>query len=394
MSKKTNPNDIVAYRRREKRAAALPKLIIACAVIAVLVLVALNASKIVAPLEGIADNFEVTKRGPAGYPVKLPGSAGYRFYPYDDGFVLLTDTYLYAYAGDGAQIYAAQHGYANPHAIAGNKRVLAYDRNNRSFALYGKKGEAFRNSTEEKIVYATVGEEDSSAVVLKGTGYSNILEVYDGKGQWRYRRRFVDENIAQAAFVNSDTEIVVATIGFDSGDGTAKVYKFTTESEDDLVWEFALPENSLPLALYADPENAVVLCDKQVFVLNAADGSQKGSYGFVGDVADYAFSAQTRALVIDDFAEGAVMLVTLDDSANVIARIAVTATPEQIGVYDGEIVVLDATGITSYLPDLTQTDYIPLGDEYSGFIKINGEFLLLGYEKIEKAVIPDTELPE
>jgi len=391
MSRKTNPNDIVAYRRREKRAALLPKLIIACVVLTVVVLVALNASKIVAPLEGIADNFEVTKRGPAGYPVKLPGSAGYRFYPYDDGFILLTDTYLYAYAGDGAQIYAAQHGYANPHAVAGDKRVLAYDRNNRSFALYGKKGEIFRNNTEEKIVYATVGEEDSSAIVLKSAGYANILEVYDGKGQWRYRRRFVDENITQAVFINSDKELIVAAIGFDSGDGTANVCKFTTESEDDLVWKFALPANSLPIALYADTENVVILCDERLFILDVNDGSQKGSYDFVGNVVDYAFAPQVRALVIDDFAEGKVMLATLDDSANPIARIAIAATPEQIGVYDGEVVVLDRSGITAYSPDLTQTDFIPLGDEYSGFIKINGEILVLGYERIEKAVNPDSE---
>jgi len=382
--RKPSANDIIAYRRKRKRRSALPKIIAFLAALCVVIAAAANAPAIFAPFKGIVSKFGNTKRGPAGYPVRLPGSAGYDFRPYDDGFMLLTDTYLYVYAADGSLIQASQHGYANPRVSAGQKRILILDRNNRAFALYGRSGDVFKKTPAEKIVYGAAGENDSSAVVLKGSGYANVIEIYDGKGQWRYRRRFLDEHVMQIAFTDADKDIVVTALGFDSGDDKAAVYRFATDREDDEVWKCDLPDNSLPLALYADEDNVFILCDGHFLAIDAKAGVIKGSYRFSGSAADFAFSKEVSALLIDDYTAGAMLLVTLDGSANQIAETEVSGSPYQIGVYAGEISLLGENGIALYGADLTENGFIPISEEYSRFIRIGDAILALGYDKIDK----------
>jgi len=381
-----NINDMTAYRRKHGVKSFLPKIIVLLIVVLLAFIAVFNIKKIAAPFKGVAVNLNIgqTRRGPAGYPVKLPGSAGYTFLPYDDGFMLLTDTYLYVYAPDGAQIYAAQHGYAKPRAAVGGKKILTYDRNNSVFALYGKSGEVFKNTVEEKIVYGMAGEAGCSAVVLKGAGYANMIAVYGEKGQWLYRHRFTDEHIMQIRFLNSDREIVVSAIGFSSGDNKAAVYRFTTDSEDDLIWKCELPDNALPLALYADTDSVYALCDGCVFAIDAKSGEVRGEYVFSGNVVDYDFSGGGAALLIDDFASGTTIVAALDSSAELTATARVSGNPYSVSLYDAEISVLGATGVTLFGADLTQVDFLPLSEEYSKFIRMGDVILALGYEKIDK----------
>jgi hypothetical protein len=96
--------------------------------------------------------------------------------------------------------------------------------------------------------------------------------------------------------------------------------------------------------------------------------------------------AQTvyNALLIDDYTSGVTRLVTLNASARFIAENQTSASPYQIGAFKGELYILGASGIERYGMDLSPLSSIPLDEDYSKFIGVGSEILLLGYDKIDK----------
>ncbi|MDR0197095.1 MAG: DUF5711 family protein [Oscillospiraceae bacterium] len=390
-------NDITAYRRKKKREGFLLRLLPAGIVAVGIALIIINAETVFAPLEGIAKNFfERKPSGEAGFPVNLPGSAGYYFNGYDGGFMLLTDTYVYMYAENGARNNALQHGYANPRACVGDKRILIYDRNGRQFSLYGKNGRVYENGGDDRIVYAELGESNCAAVVFRGTVYASVLEVYDGKGRWKYRRRFVHEHVMRVAFTGGDKELIVASIGFDSGDNTACVRKFDTSSEnEDGIWKTVLPPNELPFAIYCGAENIFVLCDTAIFTLDAKSGAIKSDYVYDGTLTDYSFTDKNAALLVSDYSAGAKRLIVLDGNGGFLSLKDVGNNSAQVEIYDRAgsemIYVLESDRIFEYDKALNLMSEYNFGDEYSKFIKAKENFYLLGYDTVEMRALSENE---
>ncbi|MCL2633190.1 MAG: DUF5711 family protein [Oscillospiraceae bacterium] len=387
---RNNPNDIVAFRKRKKQKSNLINLIIFAIVTICVLLVVLNFRAIVAPLQGIAprlfNTFTGTTMGEAGFPVKLPGSTGYAFDNFEDGFTIVTDTYVYMYAANGAQYDLWQHGYANPRMSVNDKRILVYDQNGRQFSLYSKNGRVYHNSTDDRIVYAEMGSGDMAAIVYRGTVYTNILEIFDGRGNWKYRHRFVDEHIMRVAFMNNDKDIIVAVIGFYGGDNTAAVYRFdtTTADEEDGVWKSVLPLNALPLAIHADEENVFVLCDTGLFSFEADSGKSKGVFSFVGNIIDHDLNSDFSALLINDFSAGITWLVLLDSSAQIIAQAQVPAGSSQVKISKDGVYVLEPYRIACYDTLLSDYEAFSLDEEFTKFINIGNDILLFGYDMVEK----------
>ncbi|MDR0223287.1 MAG: DUF5711 family protein [Oscillospiraceae bacterium] len=395
-----NPNDITKYRRGKKRGKLALKPLVAAIIAAGAAFAAFNAETALAPFEGIARNlFGKKPSGAAGFPVRLPGSAGYFFGAYDGGFMLLTDTYIYTYGENGALINSLQHGYANPRASVNDKKILAYDQNGRQFSFYGRNGRVYEHSAEDRIVYAEIGENEAAAVVFRGTAYASVLEVYDGKGRWKYRRRFVDEHIMRAAFMNGDRELIVASIGFDSGDNTATVRKFNVNSEDEEgLWKTALPPNVLPFALREDSGDVFVLCDAAIFVIDAESGVMKGGYEYSGVLIDYAFHGDAGVLLVDDYLVGDKMLLVIDGNGELSCQADVGYNAVRVEAFDvlqgSAVYVMENDRVTEYTWDLSLSGEYVLGDEYSEFIKIKNYFYLLGYDTVERKPLLQWEREE
>ncbi|MBQ8411306.1 MAG: hypothetical protein IJX15_06235, partial [Ruminiclostridium sp.] len=130
--------NLTQYRNSKKFRTNLLKLVLILILIGGLVYVWVNADKIFEPLRGIASKIETRTSNSIGFPITLPGSAGYSFEPFGENFSLLTDTYLYTYQTTGEQIYALRHGYSNPSQVSSDRRILLYDKASYNFALYNK----------------------------------------------------------------------------------------------------------------------------------------------------------------------------------------------------------------------------------------------------------------
>jgi hypothetical protein len=321
-----------------------------------------------------------------GFPVMLPGSASYSMSRFGPNFVLLSDTYLYTYNERGGEVFAFRHNYARPFGRATDRRVLVYNFNGGEFSLFGRNNRIYENRLDDKIVLAELGNNDSVAIVTTSATFSNVLYIYDGNGNWRYTRRFIDEEVSAVAFTSRNNEILVATSTVERGVLFSKVYRLRTDREDDIIWEAVMPPDAMVLNIAENGALITVLADNMMLALETETGEVDGRYEFrAGRLMMPVFGSSYNLVVLSDYVTGRTLYVTLDERCNFISTQIMPFEAKQVEIY-GEI-VYTLTGGSVILHDrfLNTAGELEFEDEYRDFIVTGRYALLLGYETIEQA---------
>lgn len=380
---KTNVSDLNAYRKKRARRSRIIKLSILGVVAAAAIAVIANFDAIVEPLRGIASKIDFKTSNEIGFPIKLPGSATYSFDSFGNNFVLLTDTYLYAFQTDGGQIYALRHGYTNPVEYTNEKRVLLYDKNYYSFSLYNKTSQLYEVTTDDKIVYGCLGGYDMAAIVTGSSKYSNVVYVYDGSGKWKYSRKFSDENVMQVAFSADQKFIYITTIGASGGDLYTGIYKFDISSDGDAVWQTRIRKNSISCAVHAVGDRVVAVFDNSCVSVDASTGETVGSYDFNGTLLYTDTSETATAITYADETTNKSVLVLLDNDCALIGTKTINPAINEFVINGNQCYLLEKSSINCYNADMEQISSVDLRDEYSDFIIIGKSVFLLGYDVVD-----------
>jgi hypothetical protein len=152
------------------------------------------------------------------------------------------------------------------------------------------------------------------------------------------------------------------------------------------------------MAVYAARNSVYVLCGEAFFIINSSTGEIAGSYDYRGTLVDYAFSDDSGniacAILADDYTAGTTNLIALNGSAKITGvsesyaekGIEVAEGTAQVEIHNGTVSVLEPNSIVLYSmsngvlsPQKTQ-----LNEEYSNFIYVNDEVLLLEYNSVGK----------
>ncbi len=379
-AKKTN---LTQLRKNAKSKKNILKLLAVLGIVAVIATVWINADTIFEPLRGIASKIETRTSTSVGFPVSLPGSAGYSFEQFGENFSLLTDTYLYTYKTTGEQIYALRHGYSNPSQITTDRRILLYDKASYSFALYNKTSLIYEKTVEDKILFGTLSNDDMAAIVTNSARYSNILYIYDSGGNWKYTKKFADENVMQVAFSEDGEHIIVSTISVDSGEIVTSLYKFSIKSDENYKWKYSFRGNSLPCGLYADLYKVICVCDNTAFMLNCVSGELIKDYNFGGNLRDFEITSDFTAIYYNDASTNRNTLVSLDGNMQPVAMINAGANAQKILLSNNTVYVLDGMQIKIFDGTLLGSgEPVVLKEDYSDFVKIGDSVYLLGYDTV------------
>lgn len=374
--------NLTGYRKKKNRTRRLIKLAFILAGAAVFLYVWINADRIFEPLRGIASKIETRTSNDIGFPITLPGSAGYSFERFGENFSLLTDTYLYAYEPTGRQIYAHRHGYSNPAQTTSSRRILLYDKSAYSFAVYNKTSLIFNQTVEDKIVYGTISENDLTAIVTNSARYSNIIYVYDSGGSWKYTRKLADENVMQIGF--SDNEhMIVSTISADNGEIVTNYYCFSIRSTEGYEWKYSFRKNSLSCGMLVEADRVISVCDNRAILLNASSGELLGEYEFDGELRDFEITGNGTAIYYIDVSTNRNLIAVLDEKLLPIGTHSVTSAVQRIIFENGQLYVLDGTRLKIYgkKPGDEQKT-VSLSEDYTDFIKIGDSVYLLGYDAV------------
>ncbi len=383
--KKAGNVNLTKYRNKKKRTKSLFKLILVFVGVIAFLIIWYNADTIFEPLRGIASKIDNKTSYAVGFPVTLPGSTEYSFEESGEIFSLLTDTYLYTYKNTGEQIYALKHGYSKPEQITNEKRILLFDKSAYNFALYSKTSLIYTKTLEDKIIYANIGDGDMAAIVTDSSRYSNVLYIYDGGGNWRYTKKFADENIMQVAFTGDGNHIVVSTISVDSGEIVTNYHKYSITSTEGPVWSYSFKGNSLPCGLYADNNTVISVCDNMVLSLNSRDGSYINSYAYNGTLKHFDISADYCSIQFNESSTNKNNLTVLNNRCEFSGSVIVTANTQKIVNSDGSVYILDGIHFKKFdIAAGAESELALFNEDFTDFVKIGNEIMLLGYDTVNK----------
>lgn len=376
-------SDLTEYRKKRKRQKRKKKLLIFTVIVLAAAAIALNFSSIVEPLRGIASRIDSKTTNEVGFPIDLPGSASYTFDSFGDNFLLLTDTYLYTFSSNGGQNYALRHGYSNPNQCSNTKRILLYDKDYNSFSLYNKTSFIYSANVEEKIVFASLGSNETAAIVTNSDRYSNIIYIYNGNGEWKYTRKVIDENVMNVEFSDNERYIYVSVIGVENGEIYSAVYKYDTTSESDAIWTYKRPSASLPLRMNVAGGRVRIVYDNCAVSLDENSGTPINEKSFQGTVQCCDFSSQRIDIIYLDSATGKKVLTIFDNDMTLLSSRETAPNINRLIASGTNMYVVEA-GILRCID--SQSAIIAekqLSKDYVSFIKIGNSILLLSYDSVD-----------
>lgn len=369
-------DDINKYREKIKRRKSTIRLIVFVVTAAVLVIIVINWKRILAPFKDIG-----SKTGEGGFPVNITGSASYRLGKMGECFCLLTDTYLYTYNENGAELLDNQHGFQNPVFAANGKRALVYDMNGKDIKLYSRSSEVFSKSFEDSIVFATIGTDERSAVVTTSSRYSNFLYVLSSEGKQIFRWASPDEKIMQVAFGSDDRSIFVSVVGEKDGALNSSVLRFELSSEiKSETWRTAIG-NNVSYSLEKCRDGIYAVTPSGAFLLDEQTGDLKASNAYSREIFGITASDGIRVTLFRDPVSNGEIADAYNETLEPSAAVSLENT-SAFDVSGGRLYILSGSKLTAYDSGLQVVNIYELDDEYSD-VKIIGKYAyLLGYNKV------------
>ena len=369
-------DDINQYRKKRKRKKSIIKLIVFILVAAAIIIVVINWKNIFAPLKDIG-----SKNGEGGFPINLTGSANYVLGDMGDNFYLLTDTYLYTYNSDGAELTDKQHGFQNPVCSSNDKRALVYDKNGKDMKVYSKNSELYSKSFEDSIVFAQMGTDERCAVVTTSSRYSNFLYVLNSEGKQIFRWASPDEKIMQVCFGADDKSIYVSVVGESNGTLLSSVLRFEVSGGESETWRTAIG-NNVSYSLEKCSDGIYAVTPSGAFLINETTGEIKASNSYSKEVCGITDTDGIRVTIFRDPVSNGETATVYDD----VLEISSALSLENTSVFDtnnGKLYVLSGNVLTAYDKSLKEINSYELDDEYSDIKVIGNRAYLLGYNKVQ-----------
>ncbi len=373
-------NDINKFRKKRSRQKFVFRLAVFVLIGLTILFVVINWGKIIEPLKDAALDV-----GTGGFPVELPGSAGYVLDELGENFYLLTDTYIYTYNNEGALITDIQHGFQNPVADSNDKRIVVYDKNGKEMNFYSRTELVYTNTMDDSIVFSEIGNDERCAVVTTSTRYSNLLYVFNGEGKQIFRWASPDYKIMQVCFSDDDKSIFVTALGSQGGDLRLYLYRFDLDNAESEIWRVFVGSDISYEMKYSDDSIFIVTGDSCA-VYNSETGEQLTTGGFARSISDIPQWDKLHTIVFsDDGSSGDVLSVYGKDlsAPNELYIDKLTSVCEDNGI----CYVLSGAMLSSYNSSLQPLKTYELDDVYSDVIVMNGYAYLLGYNEVQRIAL-------
>lgn len=373
-------NNINSFRKKRARRKFIFRLAVVLLFVLVVVLIVINWSKIISPLKDAALDV-----GEGGFPVELPGSAGYTLEGLGDNFYLLTDTYIYTYNSEGALITDIQHGFQNPVSDSNNKRIVVYDKNGKEFDLYSRSHLVYEKVLEDSIVFSSIGNDDRCAVVTTSTRYSNYLYVFNGEGEQIFRWASPDYKIMQVEFSDDDKSIFVTALGSKGGDLQLYLIRFDLDNAESHIWQsYVGADISYSVDYCAD--GIYVVTDGGCTLFDSVTGANTAISAFNKTVSMLPDNDRLRTVVFRDPASSGDVISVYGSG---LENSAVLYVDNLTDVYeaDGRCYVLSGSQLFCYNSSLEPVKTYELDDVYSDVIVMNGYAYLLGYNVVQRTAL-------
>ena len=301
-----------------------------------------------------------------------------------DGLAVASRGGVTLYAENGDRIVRQQADLTAPALLGNADALLAYDIGGTYYAVLGTNGKQRAGSrTAGSIFDADLAENGEFAVLSASDDARAVAEVYDAKGELRYRRTSKTNYLNACALSPDGSRLVLATlsqedISFASG---AKLYR--TDSEDELASVNFGDQTIFDLKFLNDSTVCAVGSGSVVFFNTA--GEQLGEYTPEnGDLAAYAYGDGFVAVVLDQHQTGSrYLLSVLSTDGSVRASATLDGAPLSLSAAGDYLAVLMSDGLTVFDSQLSQCSTAENADWTAVLVRADGTAILAGADKAE-----------
>lgn len=380
-------------RKKKKLIGLLKKLIAAAAICGSILAVVLTRKMWYPKLEGILTKIPASENtaelAEGRFPISIEGGARYQLMPLDNSFAVVDDSHFFVYSEDGKMLYSEQHTFSKPIITAGGKKALLYDLGGKSFGLYSKYKNIYGKSTDDPILLARLGTNDTAAVVTKSEKYPSALMVYDASGKNIFNYRSVSR-IIDVTFNDDSSGCYITTIGVSGGFIVSRMlyYRFDKVDFDGSgnptpIWQ---TDNisTLALSVRRFGDNNIIIFGDTVCAYYDTNGNFIGSYDYKRQLVGYSSEAGTAALVFRNDERRSSELVTIDSLTGTVNEIKLGYEALNIQINGNTVYVQSRNGIEALSPDGALISSVELDTDYNGFCRMSNYIYLLGYDEINR----------
>ncbi len=380
-------------RKKKKRDKFIKKLIIVAIAVAVVLIFVFTKNIWYPKLDGILGKIpspsNTAELAEGNFPISIEGGADYLLKALDDNIVLSDDSHLLVYNNDGKVITSEQHTHSNPVTATGNKRILLYDLGGTNFALYSKYQNIYKKTTDDPILLARLGSDDSAAVVVKSDKYPSELMVYDETGKNIFNYKSVTR-IIDVTFNADNSGCYITTISASGGLIVSQMiyYCFDHIDYDEKgsplpVWESEKLE-TLALSVRLFGENNIIMFGDRLCAYFDLNGNTIKSYEYERDLVDYSSNSLIGAMTFRNEERRTSQLVTIDSATGVINEKALDYEVLNLQVSGDNVYMQTKSGIESCTAIGEMLSSVRLDTEYEDFLRLDSYIYLLGYDEVNR----------
>ena len=379
-------------RNKKKRDKFIKKLIIVAIAAAVILIFVFTKDIWYPKLDGILGKIptpnNTAELAEGNFPISIEGGADYQLKALDDNIVLSDDSHLLVYNNDGKVITSEQHTYSNPITAIGDKRILLYDLGGNDFSLYSKYQNIYKKTTDDPILIARLGSDDSAAVVVKSDKYPSELMVYDENGKNIFNYKSVSR-IIDVTFDSDNSGCYITTLGAKNGLIVSQMiyYQFDHIDYDEKgsplpVWQSEEIETlALSVRLFGD--NIIMFGDKACAYFDS-NGNLLKTYEYERDLVDYSSNSSIGAMIFRNEERRTSQLVTIDSATGVINEKALDYDVLNLQVNENNVYLQSKNGVESCTVTGDMLSSVDLDTEYDDFLRLDNYIYLLGYDEVNR----------
>ena len=380
-------------RKKKKLMSFLKKFGIFLAIAAAVLIIVLTKGIWYPKMEGILTKIPVPENSSelaeGNFPISIEGGASYLLVPMDDCLAVADDSHFFVYNEDGKMMLSEQHTFSNPIVTAGGKKTLLYDLGGKSFSLYSKYKNIYNKSTDEPILIARLGANDTAAVVTKNDKYPSMLMVYDANGKNIFNYRSVSR-IIDVTFNSDCSGCYITTIGVSGGLIISQIlyYRFDRIDYDETgspvpVWETNSVE-TLALSVRQFGDDNIILFGDTMCAYYDLNGNFVKSYDYKRRLVGYSSDGTTAAMVFRNDERRSSVLTIIDCITGTITEKNLGYEILNVQVSGNTVYMQSRNGIESCTADGVNLSSVALDTDYDSFCRMDGYIYLLGYDEINR----------
>ena len=380
-----NDIDIIEERKKEKRRRRIIKLIIITVLALIIGGLYYYRDKWYPKLEGLGEKYQTTirnngKLAEGNFPIEITGGSEYQFDVTNKIGYLLNDAYIYIYNQNGGLIESRQHGYSNAVMKVSDGKALVYESGGYNFRIESYKKTSFTKKMDNIIIFGIINK-DYIAVVTASDKYASVLNVYDRKGNFVYKRECV-ERIIDVSFTEDGKGCLLSFINASNGALTNITEKIHFDKSEPL-W-ISEPAETFCIDSFPLESGGAVLLGEEECAYYDSEGKIINSSVYGGDFSGGAVEGSHTAVISNDEQRRKYALTLISDESSEPVVINSEEVLKDVAIYDGCAYIMTSKNIMAYDFEGHLSSTVEISDAYVSFRRSDDYIFLLGYDKIDR----------